>query len=515
MYEANNIPFPFWGAETISKTGRDPLAVQNSSVVIYDNMIKGITNVTERIRYNGFFCWLLTFIAERLLATNPSKIDNLKEQITYLRRGELLLAYSMQYNYSQVNGVSGSIFAQNNINSEDLNIAEGADIENRSKGIRIYWQNRLGIFGQYYIGVLTQLKLIFLPDANHQTYRVTSEGLKLCELYRQSLTKAQEDMFWDAISSGQIKKDHLVNFKGLALHLIDNEAELSEYERIFSKPERQDITGNDICHRIESIRLLLQYIQEKGAEVNQRQFVLSFLKNNFLYTLEANLKVTEEQLSWFLYELNELSHAAYEAYHFALLYSTTEEPQPLESILTTLHEGYNDYSTTTKNGLTIYELYDELQLCYKDKNYGALTYVASQLLLSLYKATNKHINNLYDYASVFYDVHHPGFAPSLLVRLVGDDKRICDWSFVEDCIFSAINDHLRSSYAKSSIGQGIVHNYMVDDGLIWQLRRPIPIRTSPRLQNVLQYIEDMKWIERVGDFYAITERGIKILMKND
>ena len=194
MYEANNIPFPFWGAETISKTGRDPLAVQNSSVVIYDNMIKGITNVTERIRYNGFFCWLLTFIAERLFATNPSKIDNLKEQITYLRRGELLLAYSMQYNYSQVNGVSGSIFAQNNINSEDLNIAEGADIENRSKGIRIYWQNRLGIFGQYYIGVLTQLKLIYLPDANHQTYRVTSEGLKLCELYRQSLTKAQEGM---------------------------------------------------------------------------------------------------------------------------------------------------------------------------------------------------------------------------------------------------------------------------------------------------------------------------------
>lgn len=29
MYEANNKPFPFWGAETTSKTGRDPLAVQN------------------------------------------------------------------------------------------------------------------------------------------------------------------------------------------------------------------------------------------------------------------------------------------------------------------------------------------------------------------------------------------------------------------------------------------------------------------------------------------------------
>lgn len=55
-------------------------------------MVKGVTNMTVRIRYNGFFCWLMTFIAERLQATNPSKIDNPKEQIKYIRRGELLLA---------------------------------------------------------------------------------------------------------------------------------------------------------------------------------------------------------------------------------------------------------------------------------------------------------------------------------------------------------------------------------------------------------------------------------------
>ncbi len=51
MYEANEAPFPFWGSETKTKGGRDPLAVQNSSVVIYSNLITGITNVTGRIRY--------------------------------------------------------------------------------------------------------------------------------------------------------------------------------------------------------------------------------------------------------------------------------------------------------------------------------------------------------------------------------------------------------------------------------------------------------------------------------
>ena len=512
MYEAIQLPFPFWGAETTSKSGRDPLAVQNSSVVIYDNMVKGITNVTERIRYNGFFCWLLTFIAERLQATNPSKIDNPKEQIKYIRRGELLLAYAMQYNYPQVNGVSGSIFAQRHMSSNVLNIAEGADLENKPT---VYWQNRLGIFGQYYIGVLTQLKLIFLPDSNHQTYRVTSEGLKLCNLFRQSLSDGQEDLFWKSISSGLIEKDKLYEFSGIALHLIENQAELSEYENIFSKPERQDITGHDISHRISTIRLLLKYIQNEGANVDRRKFVLSFLKTNFLFALNSNLDVSEEQLSWFLYELNELSHAAYEAHHFALLYSTAEEPQPLDYILSRLEKEFEDFNKATYSEFSIYELYEELQFCYKEKTYGALLCIASHLLLALYKAVDEHINKLFEYANDIYDVHHPGFGPSLLLRLVGDVNRKCEWDFVEDCIYSAINEHLRSSYSKSTIGQGIVHNYMVDDGLIWQLRRPDPIRTSPRIQNVLQYIEDIKWIEKNGDCYAITERGTQILMQND
>lgn len=508
MYEANNIPFPFWGAETTRKTGRDPLAVQNSSVVIYDNMVKGITNMTVRIRYNGFFCWLMTFIAERLQATKPSKIDNPKEQIKYIRRGELLLAYSMQYNFPQVNGVSGSIFAQRTINTSILNLAEGADIENKPK---VYWQNRLGVFGQYFIGVMTQLRLIYIPDANHLTYRVTAEGHKLCQIFRQSLSKEKEDLFWESINSGVISKSKLSEFKCLALHIIDKKNELSEYEMLFSKPERQDVTGQDICHRISTIRLLLNYIKGNGSHVERRQFVLAFLKSNFLSVLENDLEVTEEQLSWFLYELNELSHAAYEAHHFALLYSTTEEPQPLDAVLERLKREYNDYSNTALDGFGIYELYYELQSCYKDKDYGSLIFVASRLLVSLFRSIYKHINKIYEYAKDVYDVNHPGFAPSLLIRLVGDENKKCDWQFAEDCIFSAINDHLRSSYSKSSIGQGIVHNYMVDDGLIWQLRRPDPIRTSPRLSNLLQYIEDIKWIVPVGNNYAVTERGIQIL----
>ena len=507
MYEAFDAIEPFWGAETTKKSGRDPLAVQNSSVVIYVNMINGVTNVTSRVRYNGFFCWLLTFIAERLQQNNPSKIDNPKEQIKYIRRGELLLAYTMLYNYPLVIGVNGSIYASNNINSDTLNIAVGADIEHKPK---VYWQNNMGVFGQYYMGVLTQLQLIFIPDASHKTYRVTPKGLALCEAFRRSLSKKSENLFWEAIVNGEVQKDKLADLKGIALHLINNEDELNEYSKIFSAPERRNSIGKDINHRIASIRLLLDYIQGDGALTKQKSFVLSFLQNNFLKSLKSDLEVSDEPMSWFLYELNELSHAAYEAFHFAIAYSTTEEPLPLEKILDSLEKGFQNCSEQAKEKYDIYELYESLQTAYKEKDYGALTFYASQLLIKLYSTIEKHAVKLTQYAQLEDYDSHPGFAPTLLCRLVGSIDKKCDWPFAEACIFSAINDHLRSSYSKSSIGQGIVHNYMVEDGLIWLIRRTTPIRTTPRLQNVLQYLEDMKWIELGDDScYIVTERGTK------
>lgn len=103
LYTNDEIVEPFWAEYSSEASGRDPLAIQNSSVVIYTKMIVGITNVTNRIRYNGFYCWLLETILKSI-----SKKNSLVEQIRYLRRSELLLAYVMVKEFPDVTGVSGS-----------------------------------------------------------------------------------------------------------------------------------------------------------------------------------------------------------------------------------------------------------------------------------------------------------------------------------------------------------------------------------------------------------------------
>ena len=62
MFSSEESIEPFWAEYSGEASGRDPLAIQNSSVVIYSKMIIGITNVTNRIRYNGFFCWIFDII---------------------------------------------------------------------------------------------------------------------------------------------------------------------------------------------------------------------------------------------------------------------------------------------------------------------------------------------------------------------------------------------------------------------------------------------------------------------
>jgi len=142
---------PFWAEFSSAASGRDPLAIQNSSVVIYTKMVVGITNVTNRIRYNGFFCWIFDTILQ-----NVNKKNSLQEQIRYSRRAELLLAYMMVKNFPDITGVSGSAYATNSMGNT-INLKKGADWEYKQKGEKVYWQNSQGIFGQYYSGGFTYI----------------------------------------------------------------------------------------------------------------------------------------------------------------------------------------------------------------------------------------------------------------------------------------------------------------------------------------------------------------------
>jgi hypothetical protein len=106
--------YPFWGASINLITGLDPLGLQTTSEATYATMLPGISNLTNRLRYYGFYCWLLNFYFK------TEKKRNSKEQYRFIRRAELMIAIIMQSQRKGVQQITGSNFASTKIHEDNL-----------------------------------------------------------------------------------------------------------------------------------------------------------------------------------------------------------------------------------------------------------------------------------------------------------------------------------------------------------------------------------------------------------
>ena len=97
-----------WGSKNNFITGLDPLGLQITSEATYATLLPGVTNLTNRIRYYGFYCWLLDFYAENIRDTNQQTQNN------FIRKAELLMALLVKTQNPNFTQVTGSQFAVNN-----------------------------------------------------------------------------------------------------------------------------------------------------------------------------------------------------------------------------------------------------------------------------------------------------------------------------------------------------------------------------------------------------------------
>ena len=80
-----NLGSPVWTTKA-EKRGLDPLGMQTTSVALYQQLVPGISNVTLRMRYYGFYAWLAHRYAKDVRDTS------VETWCLYLRRAEALYA---------------------------------------------------------------------------------------------------------------------------------------------------------------------------------------------------------------------------------------------------------------------------------------------------------------------------------------------------------------------------------------------------------------------------------------
>lgn len=302
----NEIIVPFFSQPMNFVRGLDPLGLQNTSEATFAMLLPGLNNVTGRIRYYSFYCWLLNEYAKRNGSTDPS------EQRKFIRRAELIVALVNRCSDEEVYSIPGSNYANKLLNDESIstyNLQMGTyNDDGTTEGT--YWKYGSGAFGQYYLGSLFDIGLInerenssgiFVRTSKKEGVAVNGEDLALA--FDENISKNNSDLFFSCIKKGKIQNEDLQSlFSEFNLSFVptrSNERKLL-ITLLLEKDFPQMLEESPLTFRRKTIKHLLQYSADNN-EISDRQFTFQ------AYEWKGkNEGVDDDCLNgWYYYQLNE------------------------------------------------------------------------------------------------------------------------------------------------------------------------------------------------------------------
>lgn len=140
---------PQW-TERADKRGLDPLGMQNSGVLLYQSLLPGISNVTLRMRYYGYYCWLSETYARK------GASNDFEAWRSWVRRAEAL--YALVSAQAGETGVGGIDWANRRLAAAGRTVDFGAATSTDPAQER-YLRQSLGVFGGAYYSQMVEMGL--------------------------------------------------------------------------------------------------------------------------------------------------------------------------------------------------------------------------------------------------------------------------------------------------------------------------------------------------------------------
>ena len=287
---------PQWTSK-IDKRGLDPLGMQNAGVLLYQALLPGISNITLRMRYYGFFCWLSDAYARRGVTTD----FELWRQ--WVRRAEALFALVCADATGQ-GGVGGIDWAIQTLQSSD-EVIDFAAAASTDADVKRYLIQSLGVFGAAYYTQMQEMGL-FEPGPNG-IQRVTADaGLAAANAFRASIGPDLETMFVTAVETASVDRDTLS-----ALHPIvpsrvpDPSDERTAYEdRLFAAGAQSLLTDQS---RRASLTLILDVASREGERPTPESIRWALFDPP---AVELPEDLESQRLLWEVYQCQDLYQVA-------------------------------------------------------------------------------------------------------------------------------------------------------------------------------------------------------------
>lgn len=492
---------PFLAQPINLKVGLNHLGYRNAPEDLFISLLPGLNNVTSRIRYYSFYCWLLEQFFSK--SESPTRTDYWR----FIRYSEYLIAI-LHTGLSDVGGIPGIDYAQNVMkdNPDVVDLSSGAY---KANGITrgTYWANPGGVLRQYYGNSLHDIG-ITVPSIKDPGISNISKGgthitgKDLAEAFKNSIGKIASDHFLECVDRGTVSNTER---KLLLKPFLMKEVIKDEQERrlLVDMLLQEDLPGrSEKYYRRDTIRLFLEYYDEDTDQNHKDE--LGFPKYLYNKYLKGEYKY-ECIVGWYCYYLNDIWQ-----YNASVI---------LESILDILKKDkmgkwvkLDVFTTEIANNVankfnalskSLKEVLDYPYLVSGKDNIERICGALSQILQHyVVNATSwpetDRLKILFRYHS--YDDFH---AASLYIE---SHKEMRFPIFIKHLIESKIifrhyNESLRKYY-QTGIAS---HKFILEDGHIRYLSEAFVVatHTSPRLITLKGFLSDLGLISENG----LTELG--------
>lgn len=516
-FDTSTYSEPFWAKSADFVRGRDPLGIQNSSISVYSILLPGMTNLTLRLRYYGFYLWLLDEYHQ--LPSDSFFKQNVRGQYNFIRRAELILSYFMVNKFPAEQSVAGSNFAikyMNDLEKQSFyNIALGADkLPETIKG-SVYWDYTSGAFGQYYVGSLMALQLI---DAKTEGYfERTEKGIKLADAYRDSIKDTEAiTLFLSRINEGKLYEKDLIYLMDFALNKeITNTTEEAFYQNMlldYDGEKFKNTNGIFSNQRKETILLFINYLAKNKEKNAWKDFPLT-LYSSFLHN-HINIS-NEAHLGWYYYYLNELVHFSLETIFWGMLVQMEQKQQTIGDYIETITELILEHEVDNFDdlgNLTVAQVLDIVAnlkyniikyVDYIHENVKYEYYISGLstgifLLLKLYNESIATTSNIEQYATDYALFDKNGNALSVFKNFIEANKEVKFPEFISNVVKTILNDHTAIAYRKMGNGEKNLLKFILEDNYLIHIETMTPNFTSPRIKTLYNFLIDLGLISKDG-----------------
>jgi len=284
---------PEW-TERADKRGLDPLGMQNAGVALYQSLLPGISNVTLRIRYYGYYCW----VSDAYARTGAT--DEFAAWRSWVRRAEALYALVSSHATGQ-GGVGGVEWADGRLELGE-NVIDFAEAASNDTNVVRYLRQSLGVFGGAYYSQMVEVGLF--TQGEHGIQRATNgAGKGAAEAFRASIGANVERVLTESIASARVSRENLDTLAPIVPSAIPQQSsERDTYEQLLFA-QSDDNEGDR--SRAASLRLILRTASDLGRQPDPNS-----IRWRLFSSLYGDDQLDRQRLRWEAYQCQDLMQVA-------------------------------------------------------------------------------------------------------------------------------------------------------------------------------------------------------------